>query len=143
MSSTVNIITKTIKNIISIPIQSLTSRPENYNKIKKSTKSNKREWEKNDDENVNFKKAKPIDVVFVLQEEFEGEKAIEGKKYAIVKPIKPGISGENYYSIETGVKEGDIIVTGGYRLISKELSHGDLVSLKNDINEEAKNIEKK
>ena len=41
-----------------------------------------------------------------------------------------GISGDNYYSIEDGVKVGDIIVTGGYRLISKDLSHGDLVSLK-------------
>lgn len=142
MSSTVNIITKTIKNITSIPIQSLTSRPENYNKIKKSTESNKREWGKSDDKNINFKKAKSIDIVFVLEDEFEGEKAIEGQKYAIVKPIKTGISGENYYSIEDGVKEGDIIVTGGYRLISKKLSHGELVSLKNDINEEAKDKEK-
>lgn len=142
MSSTVNIITKTIKNITSIPIQSLTSRPEDYNKIKKNTESNKREWGENDDENVNFKKAKPIDIVFVLEDSFEGKKALEGKKYAIVKPIKPGISGENYYSIENGVEEGDIIVTGGYRLISKELSHGDLVSLKNNINEETKSIEK-
>ena len=35
MSSTVNIITKTIKNITSIPIQSLTSRPDNYMQIEK------------------------------------------------------------------------------------------------------------
>ena len=133
MSSTVNIITKIVKNITSIPIQSLTSRPEDHNKIKKNTESNKREWEKNDDKNVNFKKANPIDIVFVLEDDFEGNKALEGKKYAIIKPVKMGISGENYYSIEDGVKVGDIIVTGGYRLISKDLSHGDLVSLKNDI----------
>ena len=68
------------------------------------------EWiEKN-----NFTKAKSIDVVFVLEDEFNEEKAIEGKKYAIIKPVKTGISGENYYSIENGVKVGDIIVTGGY-----------------------------
>jgi len=133
MSSTVNIITKTIKNTISIPIQSLTSRPDNYMKIEKNIKSDKREWGNNSDEKNNFTKAKPVDVVFVLEDEFNEEKAIEGKKYAIIKPVKMGISGENYYSIEDGVKVGDIIVTGGYRLISKDLSHGDLVSLKNDI----------
>ncbi len=133
MSSTVNIITKTIKNITSIPIQSLTSRPDNYMKIEKNIKSDKRKWRNNNDEKNNFTKAKPVDVVFVLEDEFNEEKAIEGKKYAIIKPVKMGISGENYYSIEDGVKVGDIIVTGGYRLISKDLSHGDLVSLKNDI----------
>ena len=133
MSSTVNIITKTIKNITSIPIQSLTSRPNNYMKIEKNIKSDKRKWGNNSDEKNNFTKAKPVDVVFVLEDEFNDEKAIDGKKYAIIKPVKMGISGENYYSIEDGVKVGDIIVTGGYRLISKDLSHGDLVSLKNDI----------
>ena len=133
MSSTVNIITKTIKNITSIPIQSLTSRPDNYMKIEKNIKSDKRKWGNNSDEKNNFTKAKPIDVVFVLKDEFNEQKAIDGKKYAIIKPVKMGISGENYYSIEDGLKVGDIIVTGGYRLISKDLSHGDLVSLKNDI----------
>ena len=133
MSSTVNIITKTIKNITSIPIQSLTSRPDNYMKIQKNIKSDKRKWGNNRDEKNNFTKAKPVDVVFVLEDEFNEEKAIDGKKYAIIKPVKMGISGENYYSIEDGLKVGDIIVTGGYRLISKDLSHGDLVSLKNDI----------
>ena len=133
MSSTVNIITKTIKNITSIPIQSLTSRPDNYMKIEKNIKSDKRKWGNNSDEKNNFTKARPVDVVFVLEDEFNEEKAIDGKKYAIIKPVKMGISGENYYSIEDGVKVGDIIVTGGYRLISKDLSHGDLVSLKNDI----------
>ena len=133
MSSTVNIITKTIKNITSIPIQSLTSRPDNYMKIQKNIKSDKRKWGNNSDEKNNFTKAKPVDVVFVLEDEFNEEKAIDGKKYAIIKPVKMGISGENYYSIEDGLKVGDIIVTGGYRLISKDLSHGDLVSLKNDI----------
>ena len=133
MSSTVNIITKTIKNITSIPIQSLTSRPDNYMKIERNIKSDKRKWGNNSDEKNNFTKAKPVDVVFVLEDEFNEEKAIEGKKYAIIKPVKMGISGDNYYSIEDGVKVGDIIVTGGYRLISKDLSHGDLVSLKNDI----------
>ena len=53
-------------------------------------------------------------------------------KYAVIKPIQIGISGENYYSVKSGVKEGDLIVIGGYRLVSKDLKHGDLVSMKDE-----------
>ncbi len=123
MSSTVNIITKTIKNITSIPIQSLTSRLDNYDDESGGAK----------DGGNKLQKTNPIDIIFVLVDEFKDLKAPENKKYAVIKPIEVGISGENYYSVNSGVKVDDIIVTGGYRLISKDLSHGDLVSLKNDI----------
>ena len=123
MSSTVNIITKTIKNITSIPIQSLTSRLDNYDDENGNTK----------DGGNKLQKTNPIDIIFVLEDKFKDLKAPENKKYAVIKPIEVGISGENYYSVNSGVKVGDTIVTGGYRLISKDLNHGDLVSLKNDI----------
>ncbi len=129
MSSTVNIITSTIKNALSIPIQALTSRPENYKDQKKDNNDEKK-WEESD-ESVSFKKVKPIDVVFVIKDDFEGNKAEDNKKYALVKEISVGISGENYYEIKSGILEGEMIVIGGYRALSKELSHGDLVMLKN------------
>lgn len=133
MSSTVNIITETIKDAVSIPIQSLTSRPENYEqKIdNKGNKGNK--WsEKNDEDDQSFKKIKSIDVVFVLEDEFNGATAPSGKKYAVVRPLEVGISSENHYFVRSGIKLGEMIVTGGYRVLSKELSHGTLVALKND-----------
>ena len=130
MSSTVNIITETIKDAVSIPIQSLTSRSENYEQ-KIDNKGNK--WsEKNDEDDQSFKKIKSIDVVFVLEDEFNGNTAPSGKKYAIVRPLEVGISSENHYFVSSGIKLGEMIVTGGYRVLSKELSHGTLVSLKND-----------
>ena len=130
MSSTVNIITETIKDAVSIPIQSLTSRPENYEQ-KIDNKGNK--WsEKNDEDDQSFKKIKSIDVVFVLEDEFNGTTAPSGKKYAVVRPLEVGISSENHYFVRSGIKLGEMIVTGGYRVLSKELSHGTLVSLKND-----------
>ncbi len=129
MSSTVNIITETIKNAVSIPIQALTSRPENYMDENGSDKEQNR-WEKDGDE-VSFTKVKPIDVVFILEDEFGDNKAEEDKKYAIVKPIKVGISGENYYEVQSGVDKEEMIVIGGYRILSKELNHGDLVSINN------------
>ena len=70
-------------------------------------------------------------MVFVLKDEFGDNKVEEGKKYALVKPIKVGISGENYYEVKSGIANNDMIVIGGYRVLSKDLNHGDLVKMKN------------
>ena len=135
MSSTVNIISETIKNIISIPIQSLTSRPENYREIGNNKKDGKKNRGNDDDEKENnsfVSKKNTIDVIFVLEDEFDGETSPEGKKYALVRPVTVGISSENHYAVKSGVSENEMIVTGGYRVLSKELNHGALVSVKND-----------
>tara|TARA_B100001248_G_scaffold199147_1_gene153495 strand:- start:4065 stop:5306 length:1242 start_codon:yes stop_codon:yes gene_type:complete len=129
MSSTVNIITSTVKNALAIPIQALTSRPENYADQKSSNENKKKRGES--DENPSFKKAEPVDVVFVIKDDFEGNKAEDNKKYVLAKEVIIGISGENYYEVKSGLGKGEMIVIGGYRALSKELNHGDLVMLKN------------
>ena len=126
MSSTVNIITETLSGVISIPIQSLTSRPENYaEKINNKKRENK--WKDKDDEERVFSKVKPIDVVFILENEFGDEKSPDGKKFAVARPVDVGVSSENHYSVNSGLKLGEMIVIGGYRVLSKELYHGALV----------------
>ncbi len=131
MSSTVNIITETLQGALSIPIQSLTSRPENYTEQNnKKRKENK--WKGKNDEERSFKKVNPIDVVFILEDEFEEKKAPADKKFAIVRPIDVGVSSENHYSVRSGVVLGEMVVTGGYRVLSKELYHGALVSVKDN-----------
>tara|TARA_B100000029_G_scaffold11240_1_gene12030 strand:- start:198 stop:1496 length:1299 start_codon:yes stop_codon:yes gene_type:complete len=139
MSSTVNIISETVKDTVSIPIQSLTSRPENYSEIGNAKKNGKKYRRENkgdkedDNENNSFaSKKNTIDVVFVLEDKFDGETAPEGEKYAVVRPVTVGISSENHYAVKSGVSENEMIVTGGYRVLSKELNHGTLVSVKND-----------
>ena len=67
-----------------------------------------------------------------MEDEFGGELAPKGKKFAVVTPVKVGISGENHYSVQSGVAENKIIVTGGYRVLSKELYHGILITINND-----------
>ena len=128
MSSTVNIITETLAGVISIPIQSLTSRPENYAE-KINNKKSENKWRNKDDEERVFSKVKPIDVVFILENEFGEEKAPDDKKFAIVRPVDVGVSSENHYSVNSGLKLGEMIVIGGYRVLSKELYHGALVSV--------------
>jgi HlyD family secretion protein len=60
--------------------------------------------------------AKPIEVVFVM----EGERAK-------MVPVKIGISDENYWEITDGLKEGQEVVSGGFRAISKDLEDGKKV----------------
>ena len=125
MSSTVNIISETIKNTLSIPIQSLVSRPKNFEELAEEDKKD------HNDSESNYANAKEvIDVVFILVDNFDGKETAEGEKYAIVKPVDTGLSSENYYAVNTGVDLGDIIVTGRYRVLSKELQHGMKVSFK-------------
>ena len=134
MSSTVNIISETIKNTISIPIQSLTSRPENYKDIKGGKDDYGKKWD-NDDEDDNFSDIKKnLDVVFVLVDEYEGEKSSEGEKFALVRPVDVGLSSEDHYSVKSGVRENELIVTGRYRVLSKELQHGMRVQYKGEPN---------
>jgi len=127
MSSTVNIITEVLENVISIPIQSLTSRPENFAGERNHKDKNQKEKKGNDSEETTFKRIEPIDVIFVLKDEFEDKKAPSINKYAIAIPIDVGISSENFYSVKSGVGIGETIVTGGYKVLSKELYHGALV----------------
>ena len=90
MSSTVNIISETIKNTLSIPIQSLVSRPKNFEELAEEDKKN------DDDSESNYSNAKEgIDVVFILVDNFNGKETVEGEKYAIVKPVNTGLSSEN------------------------------------------------
>ena len=127
MSSTVNIISQTIKNTISIPIQSLVSRPKNFEDLKQDNPEEKN-WDDEDYSNIE----ESIDVVFILVDDFDGEKVSNGEKYAIVKPVNVGLSSEDYYSVQSGVVSGNLIVTGRYRVLSKELQHGMKVSFRQD-----------
>src|ERR1051326_2135517 len=57
--------------------------------------------------------AKPIEVVFVV----DGD-------HAKMVPVKIGISDDSYWEIVEGLKEGDEVVSGGYRAIGRDLEDG-------------------
>ena len=143
MSSTVNIISETIKNTISIPIQALTSRPENYNEKKDNKKNDNKKWGNDDKDNDYSGFKENLDVVFILVDEFEDKKASEGEKIALVRPVDVGLSSEDYYSVKSGLKENELIVTGRYRVLSKELQHGMKVKYKEESNSFSNGIKNK
>jgi HlyD family secretion protein len=62
-----------------------------------------------------------VEVVFCIE---------DGK--AIAKQVKTGIQSDELIEILEGLEEGDEVVTGSYRAISKDLENGAVVTISND-----------
>jgi HlyD family secretion protein len=62
------------------------------------------------------KESKPIEVVFIMVNE-----------RAKMAPVKIGISDDSYWEILEGIQEGQDVVSGGFRAISRELEDGKKV----------------
>ena len=67
-------------------------------------------------------------------DEFHGEKASEGEKYALVRPVDVGLSSEDHYSVKDGLKDDELVVTGRFRVLTKELQHGMKVKYDDESN---------
>jgi HlyD family secretion protein len=132
MSATADIRTQTVENALNVPIQSLTARERE--KLQESTKveSTPAEREGAAASAAMKKKEKRTDdmveVVFVVNE-----------GTAEMREIEVGISDENYYQVIGGLQEGDEVVTGPFRILSRILEDGDAVEVKPPANEFANN----
>jgi HlyD family secretion protein len=51
---------------------------------------------------------------------------------AIAKQVTTGIQSDDLIEILTGLEEGEEVVTGSYRAISKDLENGAVVNIGND-----------
>lgn len=117
MSVTAEIETRYRTNVLTVPIQSVTTRlPKGAKKDEKKPAMTQQEDKDLEQEFADLTKKKdksgpkPIDVVFT----------VEGGKARMI-PVKRGISDEAYYEIMDGVAEGQEIVTGSYKAIAREL----------------------
>lgn len=115
MTATVDIITKTKNNVLSVPISSVV--------IKSDTAAVKEiKMPKDDDEkNAAPKSDKKFECVFVKV----GDKAK-------IRIIKTGIQDDANIEVKSGLKKGDVVITGPYTTVAKELNSGDLVHEKAD-----------
>ncbi len=114
MSATVDIKTAAKENVLTVPIQSVTTREEKDLKDKdedyaKTAKAKK--TEANDKKEVK-------EIVFVVE---------NGK--VVAKPVTTGIQDASYIEITAGVNEGESIVKAPFKLISKTLKNGDAVKV--------------
>jgi len=51
-------------------------------------------------------------------------------QYALIRPVKIGISSDTHYEVISGLDEGELIVTGGYRAISRDLNQNSEIETK-------------
>ncbi|KQB38064.1 Macrolide-specific efflux protein MacA [Flavobacterium daejeonense] len=117
MTATVDIITKTKKNVLAVPISAVV--------VKSDTAavkvSDKKIPDPKEEKNVVPKNDKKLECVFIKS----GEKAK-------IKIVKTGIQDDTNIEILSGVKNGDEVITGPYTTVSKELNSGDKVKLKTE-----------
>lgn len=113
MSCNADIETQTVSDVLSVPIQSVTARtdiPTEEDSVKSKESS-----EGDDNAGMTGKK-KPKEVIFLVK---------DGKAKMVV--VETGISDDNYLQIKKGIEEGDQVVSGSYRAISRELEDGSIV----------------
>ena len=128
MSSTVDIITELRDSAIVVPIQSLTVRkPGILEGEDKSGEGEKSEVRRSTEKKVTLEKGKSEEVVFVVKHpitEDNPKKTFLKKKVgprAEQRAVKIGISSDTHFEIIKGLEEGEEIVVGSYKAISKEL----------------------
>lgn len=115
MSATVEIETATVRNVLTVPIQAVTTRADTTGRLRSARE--KREEKKGKEENKDETETKKlIECVFVYQ---------DGK--ALLKPVKTGVQDNTYIQIKSGINEGDEVITAPYRVVSKLLKNGDKV----------------
>ena len=120
MTATVDIITNTKSNILTVPISSVV--------VKSDTAAVKEiKVEDPNDEKSKPKSDKKFECVFVKV----------GNK-AKIRIIKTGIQDDTNIEVLSGLKKGDVVITGPYTTVSKELNSGDKVSLKTENAKEGK-----
>jgi len=106
MTATVDIKTRTEKNVLSIPIQCVTQRTDT------GAASSKKEKVADIENKI------PILLVFINS---------NGK--AEIRPVKTGIIDNNYIQILEGLKEGQEVITAPYKLITKRLKNRDKIKI--------------
>lgn len=125
MTATVDIQTKTVSNVLAVPIEAVTLRSDTTSETKKD-KKNKKEEDLDNKENSN--KEDPIELVFVYLND-----------KSIIMPVKTGIQDNNFIQILSGISKGDEIIVGPYKTVSKLLKNRSKVKV---VTEEELNKEK-
>jgi HlyD family secretion protein len=112
MTATVDIITKRKENVIGVPISAVV--------IKADTTATKKFEVKDESEaaKVKAKSDRKNECVFVKV----GDKAR-------IRIIKTGIQDDTNIEVVSGLKKGDVVITGPYTTVTKDLNSGDKVSV--------------
>lgn len=117
MSASVDINTQTLEDVLSIPIQAVTTRDKKD--IDKGTGEAKKEVAAGEDEGgaeavkVSTPEEEAVEVVFVVSADT-----------ARLVTVSTGIQDDTYIQILSGLNEGDEVITGPYATVSRVLKNG-------------------
>jgi HlyD family secretion protein len=111
MTATVDIITTTKTNVVHVPISSVVVKSDTT-----AVKIGKMDSPEEDSKKAAPKSDKKLECVFVKV----GDKAK-------IRIIKTGIQDDTNIEVMSGLKKGDVVITGPYTTVSKDLNSGDKV----------------
>ena len=123
MNASADIKTKKHENVLSVPINAVTTRVKGSDKTiadrKKEEEKNKKDRDEATEENVTVDTDELEEIVFVLQKDGKVKKVI----------VKTDIQDINNIEIKSGLNENDEVVTGPFNAISKTLKDGTKVKV--------------
>jgi len=121
MTASADIQTKTHENVLSVPINAVTTREKDSDNAvgKKDQDDSKTDENGNSNNSVKSDAGDLDEVVFVLQADGTVKKV----------KVKSSIQDINYIEITDGLKDGDQVITGPYGTVSKLLKNGTKVSV--------------
>jgi HlyD family secretion protein len=123
MSASADIQTRRHENKLSVPINAVTTREKGTDKVVASNNTNTSTGSAPADQNASPDQKAAItdldEVVFVLQPDKKVKKVV----------VKTDIQDINNIEITSGLKEGDMVITGPYGTISKILKDGTVVNV--------------
>ena len=119
MSASADIQTKTKMNVLSVPLNAVTTRSNKPDKVTTDKKDDKKDGSSDDKSKSDTTQYGFDEVVFVLQ---------KADTVRQVK-VKTGIQDINYIELLDGLKVGDEVITAPYSVVSKILKTGNKVKV--------------
>jgi len=114
MTAAADLFTKTNDNALSVPIQSVAVRTMDQLVMEGETREDAEARYTPDRDGF-------VEIVFCIE---------DGK--AVAKQVTTGIQSDDLIEILTGLEEGEEVVTGSYRAISRDLTNGAIVTVDNN-----------
>ncbi len=136
MSATVDIETETVKDVVAVPVQSVTVRAEGG----KTTEELQKDREK-------VAKERSGNDLEVVQEREEAKRTIESLLRVVfvrkgdkveMRKVETGITDNSHMEIKSGVKAGEEVISGSYKAISSQLKDGAKIMIQQPKPEEKK-----
>ncbi|HUL53792.1 MAG TPA: efflux RND transporter periplasmic adaptor subunit [Opitutaceae bacterium] len=122
MSGTVDVETETVKDVISVPIQSVTVRAEGGRTSEELQAQRAKEAKERSGNDLE-----------VVKERQEAKRTLEKLQRVVfvrqgdsvkMRPVETGVADNSYIEIKSGVKTGEEVVSGSYAAISRTLKDG-------------------